>query len=134
MSDVATLIEGVVGASGTLAWTALTPGFTGFSVNPSSGDCRYAPIGKFCIVELYFGTVGTSNATSFTITGLPYSAYGAGHQCGWLRVMDNGSWLAAPGFFLLTTTVATIYKDGAGAAFTNANGKCVQGTIIYAVA
>jgi len=59
-----------IGSSGASAWAAWTPGWTGFSVNPTV-VARYQTIGKTCNVYLTTTANGTSNATTFTITGLP---------------------------------------------------------------
>lgn len=56
------------GATG--AYIAFTPGFTGFSANPTAVDARYYQNGKFVHIIISM-TAGTSNATGFTITGLP---------------------------------------------------------------
>lgn len=67
--------SGFVALDSTLsdAWTAWTPGYTGFSANPSNQDCRYKLIGKTCFISMNF-VAGTSNATGFTITGLPFTS------------------------------------------------------------
>ena len=56
------------------AWTAWTPGYSGaqFAANPVPAVARYMQIGK--IVTLVYVdqlTPGTSNGTSFTMTGVP---------------------------------------------------------------
>jgi hypothetical protein len=54
-----------------VAWTSWTPGFTGFSADPTSLRCLYKQIGKTVFLYIGMGTPGTSNATGFTITTLP---------------------------------------------------------------
>ena len=49
-------------------WTAWTPTFGGFSVDPSDVVARYFRVGGFCYVSVYMGTAGTSNAAGFTMS------------------------------------------------------------------
>jgi hypothetical protein len=49
-------------------WTSYTPTFGGFSVDPTNVVARYLRIGSMCIVSVYMGTAGTSNATNFTVS------------------------------------------------------------------
>lgn len=55
------------------AYTSFSPGFTGFSVNPTV-VARYKQIGKTVFVFIESTSGGTSNATGFTITGLPVTS------------------------------------------------------------
>ncbi|HPO87526.1 MAG TPA: hypothetical protein PLN86_16930 [Candidatus Hydrogenedentes bacterium] len=51
-----------------------TPGFTGFSVNPTVTAAKFSISGGMANVSYIQNASGTSNATGFTITGLPISA------------------------------------------------------------
>lgn len=67
-TDVWTLQNGTQPTTG--VWQSFTPGFTGFSANPTAVDGAYSLTGKTFIAHINM-TNGTSNATTFTITGLP---------------------------------------------------------------
>lgn len=51
-----------------------TPGFTGFSVNPTVTAAKFSISGGMVNVTYIQNASGTSNATGFTITGLPVAA------------------------------------------------------------
>lgn len=55
------------------AGTSFSPGFTGFSADPTM-ICNYQLVGKLCFIQMATTGDGTSNATGFTITGLPFTA------------------------------------------------------------
>lgn len=94
------------------AWTSWTPGYTGFSANPTT-TATYKKIGKTCFFNIFMSVSGTSNSTSFTITGLPFTAqstiYGT---CGLVINASSGdargSWqIGASG-----TTITMILNTG----------------------
>jgi hypothetical protein len=67
-----------------------------------------------------------SNTTTMTVS-LPISAAGP-HPEQAVRAMDNGSWLSAPASATIAaygSTVATMYKDFAGSAWTNTTNKAL---------
>lgn len=53
------------------AWANWTPGWTGFSVNPTLLLARWMRLGPFAIIVYADNSGGTSNSTALTITGLP---------------------------------------------------------------
>lgn len=59
------------------AWKTWTVGVTGFSADPASMVGRYCLVGKMCTLAVYMPNLGTSNATTFTVTGIPFTAKNA---------------------------------------------------------
>lgn len=114
-------------------WSTWTPAYTGFSANPSGGSSRFVVIGKVLIV-VHNPNAGTSNATGFTIT-LPVTVVQTTGTFQWCRALNNGVDAAAPGMVELTSsTLLTIYRDGAGTAWTGSGSKNAKFTAIYELA
>jgi hypothetical protein len=110
-----------------------TPTFTGFSVNPAVGDgsSRFAVNGMTCVWEHHWSTSGTSNATTFTMTAPIALATYVEAQC---RIINNGAAVAAPGIVQLSSsTVVGLFRDGTGAAWTNANAKNAFFCLVYQI-
>lgn len=120
-------------------WTDWTPGYTGFSSNPTSTYARYMVLGKLCIVTYLINASGTSNASTFTITGFPIAiaAAASGMRFNVVQAIDNGSVVSTGGnpFGILATTTLTLWKDATGTnVWTSANGKYVNSfQIIYPI-
>lgn len=122
-------------------WTSWTPGFGGFSANPTVTWARYMQIGKLAIVTYKQTANGTSNATTFTITGLPLTPsfpsvtnlLFPAHV-----VTDGGTLQAAAGRVDVTSgsTTLTLRLDSGGATnWTNSSIKGVDNfTVMYQVA
>ena len=55
------------------ASSSFSPGFTGFSANPTV-IASYQKMGRLCFIQIGTTVDGTSNTTGFTITGLPFTA------------------------------------------------------------
>lgn len=64
-------------------WFAFTVGFTGFSANPAGFLARFNIVGTTVNVALRGPNAGTSNATTFTLTGAPVAA----------KAVTNFSWV-----------------------------------------
>ena len=112
------------------AWSAWTPGFTGFSSAPVV-TARYIQIGKTCICSVYTSSGGTSNGTGFTIT-LPVAAanvsqyaYGAGFG------VDNGAATVVAILTSQNSTTANIYKATPGNSWTASGTKNANFTLTY---
>lgn len=102
-------------------WTTWTPGFTGFSVNPSSVDATYIQQGSKLFIVRFTATVdGTSNSTSFTITGLPVTARLT--QNFPVMVVNSGALSVGRLYITGGTNVATL-SLGSGALFTSSGAK-----------
>lgn len=105
-------------------WLTWTPTYAGWSADPTH-TCKY----KFAWHELRFSIFptanGTSNATTATLT-LPFTALAA--ELGALGQVINNGVVAQAGFWqtAAASNVLTLGR-GAGAAWTNANGKSVAG-------
>lgn len=105
-----------VGYPVTFGWT---PGFTGFSANPTviAAGCWFRVDGNVCTFNFQQNGLGTSNATTFTITGLPVAAatavttllLGAGaNNSANLADSVTGALLAVTGAISGTTLTMTI--------------------------
>jgi hypothetical protein len=108
---------------------------TGFSGTAPSGTARYVKVGA--LVSIVFPRLeGTSNATTFTLTGLPVALQAVSMIVTQLvGVRDNGAFLFAPGFLVLVpgSSVLTLYKDVPGTAWTASGTKTmVESVLTYA--
>lgn len=103
-------------------WKSWAPGWTGFSVNPTLNFARYLQVGMIVFFTYAESVLGTSNATTFTITGLPIVAATTNNiqPC---RVTDNGTAQSTPGRFVASGTVLTLALNLGGSAFTNSGSK-----------
>jgi hypothetical protein len=115
---------------------AFTPGFTGFSANPTV-VARYVVIGKRCFISIFTSSAGTSNATTFTITGLPVASantsidyYGSGFG------VDNGSATITTIILPPNSTTISLYKGTAngGSTWTGSGQKYVNFQFSYEIA
>lgn len=109
-----------------LSWTPFTPGFTGFSVNPTSLDCKYIREGTKWTLNFYM-VAGTSNASTFTLTGLPVTA--SKEQYWQMLALNAGATANARGTMLSGSTTLQIFLVPS-ASFTASGGKAVYGCII----
>lgn len=117
------------------AWTDFSGsvGYTGFSVNPATNVARYKRIGNIVFINIITGN-GTSNATTFTITGLPFTSAGISQQFPMAQGVDNSvgfSTQAASGQIAASTTVLICVLDNNGAGWTAANNKAAQFSFAY---
>lgn len=119
------------------AWTdwSGTIGFTGFSANPTAVTAFYKKIGKICFIEVTM-TNGTSNATSFTITGLPFtSATGRNQFSAFLPATNNGAFVSNADVIATTaTTTLTLRLAGNGGGWTAASTKGANFQFYYETA
>lgn len=97
------------------------PTHVGFSSAPT-GTFRYSLTKGLCWIMHGGDTPGTSNATSFTVTG-PVVAAGVSYGIG--AVYDNGSWQSTSGRLATTNGSAAISvsKDAGGSVFTGSGNK-----------
>ena len=108
---------------------------TGFTTTVT-GTARYVRVGKQVTLRLP-ALGGTSNATTFTLTGIPAGLVAGDQAHVPVIVQDNGPGLAIPG--IITTTPASttwnVSKDCAGGAWTAANAKSIgASTLTYLLA
>lgn len=111
------------------------PSFTGFSVAPTvnTGDCRYKMLSRnTCHFIFYPSNLGTSNATTFTIT-LPFASAnvgGIGGQTYIVHVYNNGASATGVMRTRLNSNIADVYMAGFG-TFTASSGKSLMCSIVY---
>lgn len=101
---------------------------TGFAA-PLTGVARYVRHGH--IVHLYLPTLsGTSNATTFTLTGIPLQAMPSHDAIHAARITDNGT--AAMGIATMAAKSGTITlaATAAGGAFTGSGTKAVANQVL----
>lgn len=111
--------EDITGSTGTFTCTG-----TGFSGADPTVTCRYVKRGNVVTLRIPQIT-GTSDATTFTITGLPAAIDGTTEQFCNARVVDNlvaGVVVGATGISIGSGTTAQVYWDG-GTTFTNSGTK-----------
>jgi len=113
------------------AWTAFTPGVTGFSSTTSLVG-HYKKIGKTCVIRLSIS--GTSNANTFTVTGLPFTNGIAtstflGFQFAQNNTANTIASIGIPG----ASTVLTVYNTTASTAtgWTASGTKALYCTFVY---
>src|SRR3990167_4574068 len=106
-------------------WTAWTPSYTGFSVNPTA-TAMYMQIGKLVIAYYLTTAGGTSNSAAFTTT-LPAAAnkvmqYPTG------AIGDNTAVVSVAGRLdtAANSTTLTAYKDMGGTGWTTSGTKNVN--------
>lgn len=104
---------------------AYSPTVTGFSSAPA-GVFRWMTSARHCTVLAHQTAHATSNATSFTIS-LPFTAATVANMT-WCTpqgaVYDNGSWIFTGTIAVASAgTVANVYTDGVGSAFTASGNK-----------
>jgi hypothetical protein len=120
--------QAAIGAS-----SAYVPTITGFSANPTI-SATYWQLGKIVIYTVYSSAVGTSNATTFTLSapvvsinnGIKSYAVGTGQ--------DSGTNTAVTAEILPNTSTVNLYKGPATTAFTNTGNKSASFTLIYEAA
>ncbi len=118
------------------AWVSFTPGFTGFSANPTV-TARYALVGKICHIVIYTSVDGTSNTTGFTITGLPFTSVNATASFFTSTIgKDNGAVTSVTGEIAANSTTLTLYKGASltAASWTNTSAKMAHINMVYEVA
>lgn len=137
-SQLATALTDELGTGSAIfgtAWAAWTPGFTGFSVNPTM-TARYAVIGKTCFIQMITTVAGTSNATTFTITGLPVTCGATSVYTPALFGVDIGVSTFVQGIVSASGTTLNLFKganDG-GSTWTATGSKYVYGNFCYEIA
>lgn len=112
--------------------TAWTPGYTGFSANPTVTSATYQKIGKICFIYLKVAINGTSNSSAFTITSLPFTSAGTPITV-FQRGTDNGA-LTIATLELgsgSTTLVLTKGVGAGGGSWTSSGNKSCELEFFY---
>jgi hypothetical protein len=111
-----------------------TPGYTGFSSNPTVTAAKFSISGGMVNVTYIQDSAGTSNATGFTITGLPVAA-GTGDESSANRLWigrDNGVGGITVYCYVSGTTLTVEKTWATAASWTNSGTKGLyQFTISY---
>lgn len=105
----------------TPAWADFNPpSWTGFSANPTCGNCRWTYSGKRVTVNLRFSAAGTSNATAHTMT-IPVNSKAAQAFIG-TGTQDNSATSTTPCMVVTrsNSNVTDVYKDIQAGAWTAA--------------
>ena len=113
------------GSNDGVAWTAFSPGVTGFS-SPAVFTGVYKKIGKTVFIQLSMTSSGTSNSSGFTITNLPYAAKRSTQFT--FYAYNNGAWLESIGYgnFAAGGTTITLNKNITNNNWTTSGGKGVR--------
>lgn len=101
---------------------------TGMTTSPT-GTATFVKVGN-CITMEVPAISGTSNATTFTLTGIPAAFRPATTRTCAVRVSDNGGAYALGQANVDSTGVITLFKDIGGTAFTAAGTKQTNVTMI----
>lgn len=101
---------------------------TGFTATLEA-TATYIRIGKLVNLVLP-GFSGTSNATTFTLTGIPAGLTPAITFLGWASVMDNGVGYAGMIYFGVSDTVMQIFSAVGFQVFTASGTKQLNGAIM----
>lgn len=116
-------------------WFNFTPTYGGFIVNPSGAAiiCKYKVSAK-TVTYWYddrYGTQGTSNATSFTVT-LPVASSTA-KLAGFVAVYDNGGWSNTIGKAMVAAGSATLtlMVNASEGGWTGSGTKTAETVAIY---
>lgn len=109
-----------------VAWTDFsgTIGYTGFTGTPTTTLARSKQIGKTLFFEIVM--TGTSNATGFTITGMPATAARTtGASSAVLQAVNNGTSAFNVQYGTNSNTVLTLYLGNNSAGWTNTGTKAI---------
>lgn len=109
-----------------------TPVFTGFSADPTNLLVRWTMHGNNVIYQYTYAAVGTSNATTYTMTA-PIKAKDQYQEGVGSYVYDNGVTLTSESLVNTQagTNILDIYSDASGAGWTAANDKASTVKIVY---
>lgn len=97
---------------------------TGMTTAPT-GTASFVRVGGDVTLTIQTIT-GTSNATSFTLTGMPTTCRPSATRTVIARVQDNGGAISFGRADIDSSGVVTLYKDAASTAFTNSGTKSVN--------
>lgn len=114
-------------------WTAWTPTITGFSAGPGV-SAAYMKLGSFLFLEFTTTSNGTSNATNFTITNLPFAPKRVATAT-LAQATDNGSIRTVAGRVVIqaASTTATLFTDMGVGTWTGSGSKSADFRIFYEV-
>lgn len=107
-----------------------SPGYTGFAVNPTD-TATYQKIGKRVFINIVNTVPGTSNATTFTITGLPFTPNSSNIYP--VYAADAGTVVFSTATVAAASTTITMTKGaaGGGGGWTNSGNKFANISLSY---
>lgn len=111
------------------AFIPITLGYTGFSANPATQEFRYRISGKQ-VTLVGITALGTSNATTFTLTGLPAGISPRALVLSAMIVIDNGARLNGRAQISAGTTTVTLFATAAAGNFTASGNKGIDNLIL----
>jgi hypothetical protein len=118
------------------SWIPYVPVFSGFSADPTVSRAAYFRVGKNVTVHFYNSAVGTSNATTKTIT-LPFIADSLSVVAGSTLSMTNNSVASATMGIVITrasSNIADVYTTALGAAWTASGTARFSFNLTYKIA
>ncbi len=107
-----------------------TPGYTGFSVNPTIHSATFSIHGGSIHIDYRQSALGTSNSSSFTITGLPFDlgTVDGTTETGRSVMSNSAGGLDIPSLILINgTTVSVYYAVGFPTAWNATGVKGIYG-------
>lgn len=107
-----------------------TPGYTGFSVNPTIHSATFSIHGGSIHIDYRQSALGTSNSSSFTITGLPFDlgTVDGTTETGRSVMSNSAGSLDVPSLILINgTTVSVYYAVGFPTAWNATGVKGIYG-------
>lgn len=116
----------------TYPWTTWTPGFTGYATPPTVLFARYMIIDRLITVTYAQNALGTSNATTLTITGLPRTIATAttGAPLYTFTGYDNSANLTTPVQGEIAGTTLTLFNLFNPSGWTNTGTKGIYGFVL----
>ena len=106
---------------------------TGLTTSPT-GIATFVRVGKQVTMEIP-NFSGTSNATTFTLTGIPTNMRPTASRTIFVRTQDNGSAVVVARGIINSAGVLALYKDVDGTAAFTASGtkSCVNVNVSYII-
>lgn len=109
--------------------------WSGFSAAPATTTIIYKRSGYHVTLMLPANNSGTSNATTYSFSGIPAGIRPTTYQYASVpRMQDNGSALTTPALAIVQSNGAVaFYKDASEAAWTGSGSKGTLGSASYAI-
>lgn len=138
LGNGSTCYDTVVGSQksvGAVETGQFTCTWAGFSADPASTTIVYKRSGYHVTLLIPANNSGTSNATTFSFSGVPTGIRPTTYQYASIpRMQDNGSALTAPALAVVQTNGSvSFFKDASEAAWTGSGSKGTLGSASYAI-
>jgi hypothetical protein len=115
-----------------VAWTDFSGsvGYTGFSGTPTTTTARYKKVGRIVFIQIVMS--GTSNATGFTITSLPFTSGSVQQSTGLISMTNNGATVYTANIVIQgSTTIAICQLSNNSTGWTNSGTKGIVASFFY---